>query len=96
MDPLKNINKFVSGERNKFVSSEKKQLKPTKKSEKKRFELKLKINLWKALIGLFLVIFFLPFILAIIQFQGEDQKVETSQALIDIKRGQGKRSFGSK
>jgi len=74
MDPLKSIKK----------------IKPTKKSSKKRFEFRLKINLWKALIGLFLVIFFLPFILAMVQVRGEDQKVETSQALIDIKEGKVK------
>jgi cell division protease FtsH len=54
---------------------------------KKRFEFKFKINLWKMLIAVFLLIFFLPFLLSIIQLQKTDQKVETSRALADIKEG---------
>lgn len=57
------------------------------KKEGKRFEFKLKVNLWKILIGIFLIIFFLPFILSIFQLQNLDQNLETSQALNDIKNG---------
>lgn len=54
---------------------------------KKRFEFRFRITLWKILIAVFLIIFFLPFIFSITQFQGVSEKVETSQALIDIKGG---------
>jgi len=58
-------------------------IKPDKKG--KRFEFKLKINLWKVLIAFFLLIFFLPVILSIFQLQSTENKVETSQLLVDIK-----------
>ncbi|MFV1916861.1 MAG: ATP-dependent zinc metalloprotease FtsH [Patescibacteria group bacterium] len=58
-----------------------------RKKGKKRFEFKFKITLWKILIVVFLVIFFLPFILSMAELRNMDQKVETSQALSDIKEG---------
>ncbi|MCH7640694.1 ATP-dependent zinc metalloprotease FtsH [Patescibacteria group bacterium] len=59
---------------------------PTGKPKKrKRFEFKFKITIWKILILVFLVIFFLPILLSVVQLQSTDQKIETSQALIDIK-----------
>jgi len=54
---------------------------------KRRVEFKLRINLWKIIIVIFLLIFFLPFVLSIVQIQGMNQKLETSQALKDIKDG---------
>jgi cell division protease FtsH len=54
----------------------------------KRFEFKLKLNLWKILIGFFLFIFFLPFILSIFQIQGTNGRIETSQAIRDIADGE--------
>ena len=60
-----------------------KKLKPSKKG--KRFEFKLKINLWKVLIAVFLFIFFLPFILSVFQLQSTESKVDTSQLLLDIR-----------
>lgn len=50
----------------------------------KRVEFKLKINLWKVLIAIFLFIFFVPFLLSFFQIQG-DSKIDTSQAILDIK-----------
>ena len=60
-----------------------KKLKPSKKG--KRFEFKLKINLWKVLIALFLFIFFLPFLISVFQLQSTESKVDTSQLLLDIR-----------
>jgi len=54
---------------------------------KTRFEFKLKINLWKVLIAFFIVIFFLPFFISVFQLQSTESKVDTSQALNDIKEG---------
>jgi len=53
---------------------------------KKRFEFKLKINLWTIVIGFLLVIFFLPLLLSFTEMQKEDNKIEISQALSDIKQ----------
>jgi cell division protease FtsH len=58
-----------------------------KGKEKKRVEFKLRLNLWKILIGIFLLIFFLPFILSVAEFQEDDSRVDTHQALADIKDG---------
>jgi len=70
MDPLKNI----------------KNLKPRRAPKpKKRVEFKLRINLWKILIGMLLLLFFLPFLISVFQLQSTESKVDTSQALLDIK-----------
>ncbi|MCK4588333.1 ATP-dependent zinc metalloprotease FtsH [Candidatus Woesebacteria bacterium] len=53
---------------------------------KKRFEFKLKINLWTIVIGFLLVIFFLPLLLSFAEMQKENNKIEISQALSDIKQ----------
>jgi cell division protease FtsH len=53
---------------------------------KKRFEFKLKINLWTIVIGFLLVIFFLPLLLSFTEMRKEDNKIEISQALSDIKQ----------
>ncbi|KKR30355.1 MAG: ATP-dependent zinc metalloprotease FtsH [Candidatus Woesebacteria bacterium GW2011_GWA1_39_8] len=59
-------------------------------NNKKKFEFKLRINLWKALVAFFLILFFLPFILSVAQFGKTEGNVETSQALSDIKDGKVK------
>ncbi len=69
MDPIKEIKKLTN--------------KKTKGG--KRFEFRLKINLWKVMLITFLIIFFLPFIISLVEFQRTEQKVEISQALSDIK-----------
>ncbi|OGM25722.1 cell division protein FtsH [Candidatus Woesebacteria bacterium RIFCSPLOWO2_01_FULL_39_61] len=45
------------------------------------------MNLWKVLIAFFLVIFFLPFLVSLLQIQSTESKVDTSQALLDVKEG---------
>src|SRR4030042_2124659 len=60
-----------------------KKLSPNKKG--KRFEFRLKINLWKVLIAFFLFLFFMPFILSVVQLQSTESKVDISQLLLDIK-----------
>lgn len=56
----------------------------------KKFEFRLKINLWKILITVFLIIFFLPFLLSVVELQRTETKLEISQALSDIKDGKVK------
>jgi len=68
----------------------KKKIQKQMPKEKKRFEFRLKINLWKILIAFFLVLFFLPFVLSVAQFKSTEGNVETSQALIDIKENKVK------
>lgn len=63
-------------------SSDKKDGKP---KEKRLFEFKLKINLWKILIATFLLIFFLPFALSLFEFQRTNSKVGVTELLNDIK-----------
>jgi len=58
--------------------------KPTKAS-KKRVEVKVKINLWKIIIFSLLILFFAPFVLAILQGQIEDGQIPLSDAIADIK-----------
>ncbi|MCH7730779.1 ATP-dependent zinc metalloprotease FtsH [Patescibacteria group bacterium] len=58
-----------------------------KQPPKKRFEFKFKFSLWTVILGIFLVLFFLPLFLSIYGIGKEDNKVDTSQALIDIKEG---------
>ena len=53
----------------------------------RRFEFKLKINLWKILIVVFLIVFFAPFILSIAQISTMNQKVEIAQVLRDVQDG---------
>ncbi len=56
---------------------------PVKKE--KRFEFRLKINLWKALVTIFIIMFFAPFIVSLFQLQSTESKVEISKLLSDIK-----------
>ncbi len=60
------------------------------KNNKKRVELRFKITLWKVLIAFFIFIFFIPFILSMIELRGISEEIETSQALVDIKEGKVK------
>jgi cell division protease FtsH len=55
------------------------------KKPKKRFEFKLKINLWKVLMALFIFIILLPFLVSAFQYQQTSGTVDISQALTDIK-----------
>lgn len=83
MDPLKRIKKIA--DKNLNVK------RPEPDAKKgKRVEFKLKINLWKVLIATFIIIFFLPFLLSLFQLQGGSSKVDTSQAISDIKDGKVK------
>ncbi len=67
-----------------------KSIKDLKPKKFKRFEFRLRIDLWKVLILFFLIIFFAPFFLSLIEFQKIDTKLETSQAILDIKEGKVK------
>ena len=55
------------------------------KNNKKKVELKIKINLWKILIAFMLFIFFAPFLLSVFEVANNNQKLDISQALTDIK-----------
>ena len=52
---------------------------------KKRFVFKFKINTWTILLGIFLLVFFLPLILSFGEFQSQDKQIDISTALSDIK-----------
>jgi hypothetical protein len=53
--------------------------------QKKRFELKIKINLSRLLLGLMLVLLFLPFLVSLGQNSLSASKIDLSTALSDIK-----------
>src|SRR3972149_11252935 len=53
----------------------------------KRFQFKLKINLWSVIFGFFLLLFIAPFIMSFFEGQTDKGKVELSQALSDLKEG---------
>lgn len=55
---------------------------------KKLLEFKMKINLWKVLIGIFLFIFMLPLVFSFVDLSRTDSKVGISELLADIKEGQ--------
>ena len=57
---------------------------------KKKVEIKLRINLWKVLITIFLIIFFLPFLISLFELGSASQKLDISQALGDVKAGKVK------
>jgi cell division protease FtsH len=57
---------------------------------KKQVKFKLKINLWKVLMFSILIFFFAPFIFSLFSFPWSDIKVDTSQAINDIKEGKVK------
>jgi len=59
--------------------------KPKKAVPKKRVELRLRVNLSRILITGILICLFLPFVVSLWSLKGSDLKVETSQALADIK-----------
>src|SRR3990167_4499708 len=82
MDPIKDIKKLA-----------KKGLRPggsPTRRGKKRVEFRLRINLWKVLIAFFLILFFAPFLVSVLEFQRTETKLDTSQALLDIKEGKVK------
>ncbi|MBI3397321.1 ATP-dependent zinc metalloprotease FtsH [Candidatus Woesebacteria bacterium] len=58
------------------------------KNQKGGFKFKMKVNLWTILLGLVVLFFTLPFILAAFELKGGDNtKVDTSQMINDIKAG---------
>jgi len=61
------------------------------KNSKNKFQFKLKLNLWKIIIITMLVVFFAPFLLALVQFQSSESKLDISQALTDIKENKVKK-----
>src|SRR5260221_3685214 len=73
--------------KNKTAPENKEKQEPKKEGQKEKrlFEFKLKLNLWKILIGTFLLIFFLPFVLSLLEFQGTNSKVGIAELLNDIK-----------
>jgi cell division protease FtsH len=55
--------------------------------KKKRVELKVRINLWRVIVAAILIMFFAPFVIAVIQGQLDKGQVDISQAIADIKDG---------
>ncbi|MBI4153421.1 ATP-dependent metallopeptidase FtsH/Yme1/Tma family protein [Candidatus Woesebacteria bacterium] len=54
-------------------------------AKEKRFQFKLKINLWTILLGFFVLLFFLPLFFSAVDMKGSNEKLDLSQALTDIK-----------
>lgn len=52
---------------------------------KRGFQFKVQLNFWKLVLTGLLILFFLPFFLSFFEGEGLNQKVEISQALLDIK-----------
>lgn len=67
-----------------------KQIKKLQKGKGKKVEFKLKLNLWKILLTVILILFFLPFFATFFQLPGSGNKVNTSEAILDIKDGKVK------
>ncbi|MEK7112883.1 MAG: ATP-dependent zinc metalloprotease FtsH [Patescibacteria group bacterium] len=59
----------------------------SKGNNNKRFQFKLKINLWTVLFGFFVLLFILPLLFSAADIKGLNDKLEISQALTDIKEG---------
>ncbi len=75
MDPLKEIKKL-----------EKKGF----RANPKKFQVRIKLNLWKILVSFLLLLFFLPFLVSLFEIKGLNEKLDISQALVDIKEGKVK------
>ncbi len=54
-------------------------------AKEKRFQFKLKINLWTVLLGFFVLLFILPLFFSATDMKGSSNKLDISQALADIK-----------
>jgi len=54
---------------------------------KKGVQFMFKFNLWKILIAFLIFLFFFPFLISFFQLNGNNGKVTTSQAMVDIKDG---------
>lgn len=57
------------------------------KNNNKKFEFKLKINLWKILMFGIIALLFAPFILGLLQTSIDDTRLQVSEAMRDIKDG---------
>ena len=57
----------------------------SKKQPKKQVTVKFKVNIWTVVFGILIVVFFLPPLLSMFGFSGINNKIDLSQALIDIK-----------
>lgn len=57
----------------------------SKGNNNKRFQFKLKINLWTVLLGFFILLFILPLFFSAIDMKGSSEKLDISQAVADIK-----------
>jgi cell division protease FtsH len=54
-------------------------------AKEKRFQFKLKINLWTVLLGFFVLLFILPLFFSAVDMKGSSEKLDISQAVADIK-----------
>jgi len=53
--------------------------------KKKQIKLKIKLDIKKVLLALFILFFLVPFVISIFEFQNNSSKLEISQAMSDIK-----------
>lgn len=65
-------------------------LRGKKPTIRKKFEFKIKINVWRVLLFFLFLTFFLPFLFTVFDLQKTGTNIDVSQALIDIKEGKVK------
>ena len=73
---------------NQFFKSQ--NIQNNKNGKKKQFQFRLKINLWTIAIGLLIIFFVIPVVVAGVQVASPSNKVDISQVLSDIKAGKVK------
>ena len=81
----KDLEKLIKREQNKNKKQSSTKGDKNNKNRKKRVELKVRINVWKVIVAIVLFIFFAPFIVSIFEIANTSQKLDVSQALLDIK-----------
>jgi cell division protease FtsH len=97
MDPLKELKKLnlIPKRQKKTNGKNGKNGKPSKNevilpNGQKIKVIKVKLNLWKIIMAFFILLFFLPFFASLLETTTGGGKLETSQALVDIKDGKVK------
>ena len=60
-------------------------MEPSKTKKRKKFEFKVRLNLWRVILVIFIIVFFLPMGISYIEMKNASTQENTSQALADIK-----------
>ncbi len=57
------------------------------KNGKRKFGVKVKLNLWTVLLGVLVVVFMLPMLFSALQLQPDEDRIQLSTALTDVREG---------